>query len=509
MVSKDRKMDVRAQVSMVFHLDKCIGCHTCSLACKNLWSDRQGAEYMWWNNVETKPGTGFPSRWEDQEQWRGGWKRGNGHGPTLRSQGKIDGLLKLFYNSRQPDLKDYYEPWTYRYADLFDAPESDDIPTARPVSQITGKPIDIRSGPNWDDDLSGSPRYAADDPNLASLSDDERRELFEVERLTMMYLPRSCNHCTNPACVAACPSGAIYKRGEDGVVLINQEACRGWRSCVVACPYKKSFYNWSSGRSEKCILCYPRLESGQAPACFHGCVGRVRYMGVVLYDASWIRDIAGAPDEALVDAQRSMILDPFDSAVVGAAEECGVPAQMIESARKSPIWRFVREWGLALPLHPEFRTLPMLFYVPPLMPVIGRRQREIYSRAERPDGNLFAEVDEARLPIAYLASLFSAGDPAPVRAALRKLMAVRWYRRSKEVKDVDAAMLQRLLGEAGITAEDAEAIYRLTSLATLEERFALPPLQREEAIAAERRETAEFCRGTIGFGATPSTGRRP
>ena len=54
-------MNVRSQISMVFHLDKCIGCHTCSIACKNVWTDRRGTEYMWWNNVETKPGTGFPT----------------------------------------------------------------------------------------------------------------------------------------------------------------------------------------------------------------------------------------------------------------------------------------------------------------------------------------------------------------------------------------------------------------------------------------------------------------
>src|ERR1022692_4565706 len=67
-------MNVRSQVSMVFHLDKCIGCHTCSRACKNNWTDRKGAKYMWWNNVETKPGTGFPTAWEDQEKYKGGWK---------------------------------------------------------------------------------------------------------------------------------------------------------------------------------------------------------------------------------------------------------------------------------------------------------------------------------------------------------------------------------------------------------------------------------------------------
>lgn len=65
-------MDVRVQIGMVFHLDKCIGCHTCSIACKNIWTDRKGAEYMWWNNVETKPGTGYPTAWEDQEKYRGG-----------------------------------------------------------------------------------------------------------------------------------------------------------------------------------------------------------------------------------------------------------------------------------------------------------------------------------------------------------------------------------------------------------------------------------------------------
>ena len=83
-----KTMNVRSQVSMVFHLDKCIGCHTCSVACKNIWTDRKGAEYMWWNNVETKPGTGFPTKWEDQEKYKGGWES-NGNGRTqIKSIGK-------------------------------------------------------------------------------------------------------------------------------------------------------------------------------------------------------------------------------------------------------------------------------------------------------------------------------------------------------------------------------------------------------------------------------------
>ena len=261
-------MDVRAQTAMVFHLDKCIGCHTCSVACKNVWTDRPGAEYMWWNNVETKPGTGYPTLWEDQLNYNGGWQVDDGGELKLRCQDKPDAFVKLFYNPNQPGLDDYYEPWTYQYEDLMDSPQGKDQPTARPVSQITGKPMKIESGPNWDDDLSGSPIYAENDPNLKALNEDDRRMLFEVERLSMMYLPRICNHCANPSCVASCPSGALYKRGEDGIVLINQEVCRGWRNCIAACPYKKIYFNWKTGKSEKCILCYPRVETGRLQRAF-------------------------------------------------------------------------------------------------------------------------------------------------------------------------------------------------------------------------------------------------
>ncbi|HEX9014985.1 MAG TPA: 4Fe-4S dicluster domain-containing protein, partial [Chloroflexota bacterium] len=298
-------MDIRAQISTVFHLDKCIGCHTCSIACKNLWTDRKGAEYMWWNNVETKPGVGYPFLWEDQEKYQGGWKVAEGR-LQLRSTGKVRDLSNIFYNPTLPSLDDYYEPWTYDYGALFDSPQGDDQPTARPVSLVTGKLIDtIESGPNWDDDLGGSPVYAANDPSLAALTPAERAAMAEFSRLVFFYIPRICNHCMNPGCVAACPSGALYKRGEDGIVLVSQDKCRGWRFCVSGCPYKKVYFNWSTGKSEKCILCYPRQENGFAPACFHTCVGRIRYLGVLLYDADRIKDAAMAPERALVDAQRA------------------------------------------------------------------------------------------------------------------------------------------------------------------------------------------------------------
>ena len=68
-------MKVRAQIGMVLNLDKCIGCHTCSVTCKNVWTSRDGVEYAWFNNVETKPGIGYPKQWENQKKWNGGWVR--------------------------------------------------------------------------------------------------------------------------------------------------------------------------------------------------------------------------------------------------------------------------------------------------------------------------------------------------------------------------------------------------------------------------------------------------
>ncbi|HXG35215.1 MAG TPA: nitrate reductase subunit beta [Bryobacteraceae bacterium] len=471
-------MNVRSQISMVFHLDKCIGCHTCSIACKNIWTDRKGTEYMWWNNVETKPGTGYPTLWEDQEKYNGGWKVENGR-LQLRSTSKARTVFNIFHHPQMPTLDDYYEPWTYDYQALFNAPEGSDQPTAVPVSMITGELIQIESGPNWDDDLGGSPLYAENDPNLNGLTEEQRRQLFAVERLVFFYFPRICNHCLNPACVAACPSGALYKRGEDGIVLLDQNRCRAWRACIAACPYKKVFFNWFTGKSEKCILCFPRVETGQAPACFHSCVGRIRYLGVLLYDAERIEEAAKSPEEELIEAQRSLILDPFDPEVIAAARANGVHDSVIEAAQRSPVYKFVKLWKIALPPHIEYRTLPMLFYVPPLAPVMAVRRNSTVTHVCE---DLFHDIDEARVPMKFLANLFGAGHEGKVRYALRKQKAVRWWRRAVTVGDVDRETAERMLREADCSVQEAEDIYRLTSLCTFEERFVIPPAHREEAI---------------------------
>ena len=495
-------MDIRSQMTMVFHMDKCIGCHTCSIACKNIWTDRKGAEYMWWNNVETKPGTGYPTKWEDQDIYKGGWEK-DGNSVSLKGAGKMKGLKNIFHNPSMPVLDDYYEPWTYEYEHLFEAPEGDDQPTARPKSLVTGEYMDVQAGPNWDDDLGGTPDYARQDVNFKNLSPVEQETMFQLERMTFAYLPRICNHCLNPACVASCPSGALYKRGEDGIVLINQERCRAWRMCVTACPYKKSYYNWHTGKSEKCILCYPRLESGQAPACMHSCVGRIRYLGVMLYDAERIEAVASCDESELIDRQLEMYLDPNDSAVIAAARKNGIADSTIDAAQKSPTYKFVKEWGVALPLHPEFRTIPNLFYVPPLLPAMATVENGTYNATT---DSLWAKIDASRMPIQYLASLFSAGNGEKIKEVFRKLMTVRLHRRDVTVGDLDVKELNQALKDTGMTRDEADAIFRLTSLPLFDQRFVIPAAHREESM--EMLESTADVKGNTGFGfkETPARG---
>ena len=130
-------MKIRSQVGMVLNLDKCIGCHTCSVTCKNVWTSREGMEYAWFNNVESKPGVGFPNDWENQEKWKGGWIRKiNGKlQPRMGNRAML--LGKIFANPHLPGIDDYYEPFDYDYQNLHNAPESKHQPIARPRSLIT------------------------------------------------------------------------------------------------------------------------------------------------------------------------------------------------------------------------------------------------------------------------------------------------------------------------------------------------------------------------------------
>ena len=269
------------QLAMVMDLNKCIGCQTCTVACKTQWTNRNGREYMYWNNVETRPGTGYPRGWE-------------GLGGGFDASGALrEGTVP----SRSAD---YGTPWD------FNLDEAALGAAVRPQ----GEP---RHGPNWDEDTG-----AGDFPNSWHF-----------------YLPRICNHCSSPGCLAACPRGAIFKRDQDGVVLVDQEKCEGLRYCIAGCPYKKVYFNPQTFRSEKCILCFPRVEQGLPPACAQQCVGRLRFVG-------YLDDEAGQ------------------------------------------VHQLVTRWKVALPLHAEYGTQPNVFYVPPLPgpPRFDARGRPI-PRSER------------------------------------------------------------------------------------------------------------------------------
>src|SRR5204862_204143 len=182
-------MRIMAQMAMVMNLDKCIGCHTCSVTCKQAWTNRTGTEYVWFNNVETRPGQGYPRGYEDQQEWKGGWTLNKRGRLALKGGGRLRKLLTIFSNPKMPSIQDYYEP----------------------------------------------------------------------------------------------------------------------------CPYKKIYFNHRTGKAEKCTFCYPRIEVGLPTVCAETCVGRLRYIGLMLYDADKVLAAAATDDEhGLYEAQRDVFLDPDD-----------------------------------------------------------------------------------------------------------------------------------------------------------------------------------------------------
>ena len=461
-------MKVMAQIAMVMNLDKCIGCHTCSVTCKQAWTNREGTEYIWFNNVETRPGVG------DQDRWEGGWERTSSGKLKPRSGGRLKKLLTIFHNPNLPTIEDYYEPWTYEYDKLLQAPAGQRTqPTARPVSQLDGRPIDkIEWSSNWDDNLGGSTATLDDDPVLHQMNLTVKKD---IEDSFMFYLPRICEHCLNPTCVSSCPSGAMYKRTEDGIVLVDQDRCRGWRMCVSGCPYKKVYFNHKTGKAEKCTLCYPRLEVGQPTVCSETCVGRLRYLGVLLYDADRVAEAAATKDpQDLFEAQKSLFLDPHDERVVAAAYEEGIPPSWITAAQESPIYDLIFRYGLALPLHPEFRTLPMVWYIPPLSPVVDQ------VTASGNDGEdhkvLLTALSTMRIPLEYLAGLFTAGDTAPVELSLRRLAAMRSYMRDI---NLGGEPNEDIAASVGMTGKEIEKMYRLLAIAKYDDRYVIPTASPE------------------------------
>ncbi len=300
--SKEKLLESKRQVAMVMDLNKCIGCQLCSMACKSLWTQLEGREYMWWNKVNTQPGKGSPKDWE---------RKGGGY------QVLFGGKVRDPVRGELPTRKDFGDMWKFNFEEVFSAKVGEKHLQAR---NPDGTEPDWAM--NWDEDQGGG-KY----PNAF-----------------YFYLPRLCNHCTYAACIDACPRNAIYKREEDGAVVIDQDRCKGYRFCLEACPYKVIYFNFITKTSMKCIFCYPRLEQEVATACVRQCTGRVRFLGFL-------------DDE------------------------------------KGPIHKLVKVWKVALPLHLEYGTEPNVFYVPPLSP-------------PRLDEEGKIDPSKPRIPMAYLRYLF-------------------------------------------------------------------------------------------------------
>ena len=339
------------QFAFCFNLNRCIGCQTCTMACKSTWTFSKGQEFMWWNNVETKPYGGYPQHWDVkilsklEEENPGGQRWTGGPGPDAKKPyGVFEG--KTIFEAAEKHVG--FEP--QRVLGYLPTDEEWRFPNIYEDTAVSKK---------------GEP-----------MTFDKEGVKLPEHKTWFFYLARLCNHCSYPGCLAACPRNAIYKRPEDGVVLIDQKRCRGYRKCVAACPYKKSMYRPSTRVSEKCVACYPRLE-GKDPQsegmpietrCMTSCIGQIRLQGLVKLaeDGSWVED------------------------------------------RTNPLYYLVKIAKVALPLYPQFGTEPNGYYIPPRW-----------------------------VPRDYLKQMFGPGVDHAIEAYTvpdRELLAVlQLYRRSKQI----------------------------------------------------------------------------
>jgi nitrate reductase beta subunit len=261
----------KKQFAMVMDLNKCIACQTCTVACKTTWTPGRGQESMFWNNVESKPYGFYPLGWDVK---------------ILDKLGVQDQSEKIYAGKT-----------------LFEAaPEGERVLGFLP------------------DDMDYAHPNIGEDDSLGNM--DQGAFLTLPHMQWMYYLPRICNHCTYPACLGSCPRQSIYKRPEDGIVLIDQTRCRGYRECVKGCPYKKAFFNPITRVSEKCVGCYPAVEQGRQTQCSITCIGKIRMQGFI-----------STPDQARAD---------------------------------SPIDYIVHIKKIGKPLYPQFGLEPNVYYIPPV-----------------------------------------------------------------------------------------------------------------------------------------------
>ncbi|HKK16915.1 MAG TPA: nitrate reductase subunit beta, partial [Gammaproteobacteria bacterium] len=199
---------------------------------------------------------------------------------------------------------------------------------------------------------------------------------------------------------------------------------------------------------------------------------RIRYLGVILYDADRIKEAAStASEQDLYEQQLGVFLNPHDADVIKAARAEGIPDSWLEYAQRSPVYKMAMEWKIAFPLHPEYRTLPMVWYIPPLSPVQSAADAGNLGQ----DG-LIPDVKSLRIPVKYLANMLTAGDERPVVSALERMLAMRQFKRSQTVEGKpDHAVLEQV----GLDEHVVEDMYRIMAIANYEDRFVIPTAHKE------------------------------
>jgi nitrate reductase / nitrite oxidoreductase, beta subunit len=171
--------------------------------------------------------------------------------------------------------------------------------------------------------------------------------------------------------------------------------------------------------------------------------------------------------------------------VIAQARADGVPENWLEGARRSPVWKMAMEWKVAFPLHPEYRTLPMVWYVPPLSPIQSAADAgKIGHDGEMPD------VRSLRIPLKYLANLLTAGKEEPIASGLERMIAMRAYMRAKTI---DGVIDENIAKRVGLTGLAIEEMYHIMAIANYEDRFVIPTAHREID------EDAHDLRGSCGF----------
>lgn len=265
---------------------------------------------------------------------------------------------------------------------------------------------------------------------------------------------------------------------------------------MTGCPYKKVYFNWQTNKAEKCHFCFPRVEAGIPTVCSETCTGRMRYLGVLLYDADKVLEAATVEDpKDLYQSQLDLFLDPNDPEIIAQAEKDGISYEWIKAAQNSPVYKLAIEYKLAFPLHPEYRTLPMVWYCPPLSPIMNLFEGK--DSIKNPD-LIFPAIEEMRTPLEYLANMLTAGDVEPVKKSLQRMAMMRSYMRAISAgKDYDLSRLDRV----GMTPEAVKQMYRLLAIAKYEDRFVIPTSHKEGYMDPYRAQGSEGYGTSQLFGA--------